>query len=1064
MRLISKLHLSLLLGTIALSAPGAIRLEARAEIRLPDAFAELGPWTATASDDANASLVSSTDAERHALRLTFDLAGTAGYASMNRRLPLDFPDNFELSFFLRANAKVNNFQVKFADATGENVWWFERQDFEFPTEWRRITIKKTQIAFAWGPTSDHSLRHTETLEFVVSAGRGGGQGAIEISELRLRALPPESSFPPMSASASSYLSGHEPARALDGDVSTAWHSDPKAGPAQTLTVDLGVRREFGGLELDWQEGARPFRYDVEASDDGSSWRLLRRVTNVAGTKDALRLPDQEARFIRLDFQDGGSAGYGLSELAVKDVAFGASPNALIEAVAKRAPRGFFPRAFSGEQPYWTLVGIDGGGNDSGLLSEDGALEVGRGGFSIEPFILSDAGLVTWADVKMTHSLVEGYLPIPSTTWERSDWSLRVTAFARGSHANPELVASYALTNHTDRPQSLRLCLAVRPFQVNPPSQFLNLVGGVSSIRSLDWDGAKLSVNGEAKLVPLTPPNRVDASPFQAGIYPEKLLHPAEKSSWHAADDEGLASGVLVYDVEIAPRATSTVGLIASPKGVASKPDLDQRSAEGWIEAQQKLVESGWRSKLNRVEFDVPASAQPLIDTLRSSLVQILMTRDGPVLRPGTRAYARSWIRDGTMMSEALARLGHAEAAAEYLRWFAPRQFESGKVPCCVDSRGADPIAENDSNGELIFLAAEVFRYTGDRALLQATWPNILAAVHYMDRLRAAQRIEANLARERRMLFGLLPPSISHEGYASKPAYSYWDGFWALLGYKSAVEIARTLGQNAIAAEFARARDEFSGDLSASVRTAAEVHGISYVPGAADLGDFDATSTTIALAPAGLEDNISNDLLAATFERYWRGFTERRDGKVQWGEYTPYELRLVGAFVRLGWRQRAKDLLQYFLQDRRPQGWNQWAEVVGRDARQPRFIGDMPHAWIASDYIRSVLDMFVYERGDEGALVLAAGIPHEWFDTGFGIKNVRTRYGSIEISVKRHGAPLVIRLSGDAKPPGGFYLQLPQQSREASEDMQVATGGQTAPHKATVHVVSLPAEIVVGPDS
>jgi len=42
---------------------------------------------------------------------------------------------------------------------------------------------------------------------------------------------------------------------------------------------------------------------------------------------------------------------------------------------------------------------------------------------------------------------------------------------------------------------------------------------------------------------------------------------------------------------------------------------------------------------------VPAEAQPLIDTLRSSLAHILLSRVGPVLRPGTRSYARSWIRD-----------------------------------------------------------------------------------------------------------------------------------------------------------------------------------------------------------------------------------------------------------------------------------------------------------------------------------------------------------------------------------------------------------------------------------
>ncbi len=52
----------------------------------------------------------------------------------------------------------------------------------------------------------------------------------------------------------------------------------------------------------------------------------------------------------------------------------------------------FHAGFSGQQSYWTIVGVD-GGSDSGLLSEDGALEVARGGFSIEPFVRVDSRVV-----------------------------------------------------------------------------------------------------------------------------------------------------------------------------------------------------------------------------------------------------------------------------------------------------------------------------------------------------------------------------------------------------------------------------------------------------------------------------------------------------------------------------------------------------------------------------------------------------------------------------------------------------------------------------------------------
>ena len=56
------------------------------------------------------------------------------------------------------------------------------------------------------------------------------------------------------------------------------------------------------------------------------------------------------------------------------------------------------------------------------------------------------------------------------------------------------------------------------------------------------------------------------------------------------------------------------------------------------------------------------------------------------------------------------------------------------------------------------------------------------------------------------------------------------------------------------------------------------------------------------------------------------------------------------------------------------GWNHWAEVVWRDPRTPRFIGDMPHTWVGSDFIRAARSLFVYEREADQALVIGAGIP------------------------------------------------------------------------------------------
>ncbi len=111
-------------------------------------------------------------------------------------------------------------------------------------------------------------------------------------------------------------------------------------------------------------------------------------------------------------------------------------------------------------------------------------------------------------------------------------------------------------------------------------------------------------------------------------------------------------------------------------------------------------------------------------------------------------------------------------------------------------------------------------------------------------------------------------------------------------------------------------------------------------------------------------------------------------------------------------------------DRRPEAWNGWAEVVGREKREPRFIGDMPHAWISSDYIRSALDLFAYERDRDQVLVLAAGVPEAWLDTaeGVGVRDLRTAYGPLNYAYRKERRGYVLTLGDGVTPPGGFVLQ------------------------------------------
>jgi hypothetical protein len=1016
--------------------------------RVLDAFEDLSPWTADASTDVSSAVAPVDGREGRAMRLGYDFNGRSGYAFAARAIDLDVPENFEISFWARGDMRPNTLEIKFVDATGRNVHWRRIENFQAPSEWTRFTIKKRQITWAWGPDPDRTFRGAERIEFVVTAGQGGA-GTLEVDQLEIRELPPEPGVPPRPEAEATSVDGlNVAARAVDDDPGTFWRSQP--GASQSLTLDLGYEREFGGLTLRWADRHAASGYVVHASSDGREWRELTRVTDGDGGADWLRTPEASARWLRIDMrtpldQSGvvGQAGagqrlgqaatnaYALTSVEIEPLSFGETPTKFVMAVAEENLRGLYPRGFVGEQPYWTLVGVDGGG-ESGLMSEDGAIELRRAGPSIEPFVVDNGRLITWADVGITQSLRDGDLPIPTVTWASDDWTLAITSFAEGPPEAAGLWGRYDLTNTSPRPRALTLALAARPYQVNGPIQFLAIPGGVGPIEQFDWNGATLVLNDAVRVSALVIPDAVSASTFQAGADPQALIADASARRAPAqriveSDASGLMAGALLYDVTLQPGETRTFGFLARLAGPT--PDLQPTaSVEAVLDRAEDAVAAEWRGKMDRFDLILPPQAQRIEDVAKSSLAHMLMSRQGPIIQPGTRSYNRSWIRDGAMMAEGLNRLGHADVSAAYLDWYAPYVFEDGKVPCCVDARGSDPVPENDSHGEFIFLAAENYRHTRDRAALERVWPQVQKAIAYMDGLRATTRTAEFRTSETAHLFGLLPPTISHEGYSDNPAYSYWDDFWGLIGYRDAAFIADVLGDADAAARIRAAGTEFQTDVMASITATAAFHDIDWIAGAADRGDFDATSTTIGLSPGGFIDELPQTLLTNTFDKWWDNFTARQENRMTWRDYTPYELRNVGALIRLGRRDAALRALDFYFADMRPVAWNGWAEVVGHHEREPRFIGDMPHAWISSDYIRSAIDLLVYERVDDGVLVLAAGLPYDWMtsDTGVGVRDLRTAHGLLSWRLKRDGAAWTLSFTGAASPSGGFELHWPEE--------------------------------------
>jgi hypothetical protein len=370
-------------------------------------------------------------------------------------------------------------------------------------------------------------------------------------------------------------------------------------------------------------------------------------------------------------------------------------------------------------------------------------------------------------------------------------------------------------------------------------------------------------------------------------------------------------------------------------------------------------------------------------------------------------------------------MGFAEEARAFFRWYAPHQHADGRVPCAVDRRGLDLAVEHDSHGELVWGVAETFRLTGDLAFLRELWPRVRKAAEAIAALRSERTGEAFRGRAS---FGLLPESISHEGYAASPVHAYWDDFFALRALGDAAELATALGESDFATRCTRERDAMRADLAASIARSMAAHRIDFVPGSVELGDFDATSTAIAFDPCGEAAHLPRAALERTFERWWREFDARRRGERAAEAYAPYEMRNASALLELGWKERALALLAWWIGEQRPAAWRQWPEVATRDPRAPRFLGDLPHGWAASTFVRALRRLVAFERAEDGALVIAAGVPEAWLrePPGVRVRGLATWWGPLDLVLDAPGEGRMRARFGGAlrPPPGGVVIESP----------------------------------------
>jgi hypothetical protein len=957
-----------------------------------DIFGTTSGWEVIASGEAFGRVAAGPGPSRGRVwRLEYDFKSGGGFVVARLPFRAVLPESFAFVARWRGMGPANHFEWKVVSAGGEDVWRHRREAVPWPREWEELRITERELPFAWGPGGGGTPGEISAIEVAITAGPGGA-GFVELTDA---AFHDESFQQPAAVMASSRQPGRDPTRVFGDGF---WEAAPE-DPTPWWMVDLGRTHRFGGLILRWPDDRHGRGFTLSNSIDGKTWSVSKVAEDARGDWTPIAVPGGEARYLRLGF--ASATGAGLQGLELQPDGFSSSPNAFLHAVAARFPRGWFPRYWRREQSYWTPVGYPDGGKRA-LLNEEGMVEVDEGSFSLEPFLVRDGKWTTWADAGCRVFLPEDGGPRPGVEWPVAGGHLRVLPEAVLSGKSRVLRVCYEVRP----PPGARwhLAVAARPYQVNPPWQQFRNLGGRATLRKITTGCDSGAIDGKA-LRFSRPADDWGAATFEQGGGLPGLSRGEAPASEACDDADGLGTGVWLWEV----------------------PEHGFEVQVSWDWECESENAEGWESAIHRVHWQLPESIMDAARAFHTCSAHILINRDGAGMQPGPRRYTRSWIRDCVIMGAALAKAGRPEPLRAFLFWYAGFQRDDGFVPCVVDRDGVDWLVEHDSHGQFLWAARECLRHGLPREALTGLRPQLRKAAEYLAELRATRMGEEFQSGEHADRRGLLPESASHEGYLAHPVHSYWDDFWGIRGLEAMAEIELGAGKPEEAARWRNEAGRLRESTFASMRAVIAKHQLGHLPGSVEWADFDPTATANAIGLLDFADALPRDEMHRMFDTYLEGFRKKHDGTMPWTNYTPYEIRIIGALARIGRREEANELLRFFLSDRRPLEWNQWPEIAWKDPRAPGHLGDVPHTWISAEYMIAFASLFVHECEELDRFLLAQGLPWEWVAApgGVGVKGLPVRYGVIDLGLETEGERNCrIRIGGDFAFPAGGLLLLP----------------------------------------
>jgi len=426
--------------------------------------------------------------------------------------------------------------------------------------------------------------------------------------------------------------------------------------------------------------------------------------------------------------------------------------------------------------------------------------------------------------------------------------------------------------------------------------------------------------------------------------------------------------------------------------------------ESWsvaeAEAAHNHAEKYWEN------FDLPydviqvpdPNVQNMLNSCIRNIYQAREIKDGlPAFQVGPTIYRGLWIVDGAFLLESVAALGQGKEARAGIEYMLSKQNNDGSFEVIG--------AFWKETGIVLWTIDRHEELTGDRKWLEDNWTKVKRAADFIKVLRERSREDTNA-----LHYGLIPAGYSDGGLHIDSEYT--NPYWLLVGLKSAVSMAKRTGR----IEQAKEWQEDYDDLWKSFKKLAKrdivtdefgnkvlpVHMTRPLKEKPQKGQW---AFLHAVYPGGVFSNddpilIGNLANLEANEKEGLVLGTGWDNEGLWGYFGSF---YAHAFLQMGRGEKAAQIAYDFANHASPL-------LVWREEQRPvdhpdhHFVGDMPHNWASAEFIRLILHLLVFERGDE--LHLFEGLPKSWLNPGakLSINNAATRFGlfSMKLEVSKDG--------------------------------------------------------------